>query len=68
MKVNDKSKRAVAPEPDKLTEESRFQFDCHQGLECFTRCCHGIQIMLPPYDILRLKKALNLTSEEFLSR
>ena len=53
--------------PEQLSMQSRFTFECHKGVKCFTDCCRGIDIMLTPYDILTLKKRLNLTSEEFLA-
>lgn len=53
--------------PVKLTEKSRFKFKCHPGVPCFTKCCHGINIMLTPYDIVRLKNRLQMSSEEFLA-
>ena len=55
-------------EPTQLTGKSRFTFACHKGLSCFTDCCHGMEIILAPYDILRLKKRLGMTSGEFLAR
>ncbi len=54
-------------DPVKLTPESRFQFRCHPGVSCFTQCCRGINILLTPYDVICLKKRLELTSEEFLA-
>jgi Fe-S-cluster containining protein len=51
-----------------LSLENRFQFECRPDLECFTRCCGNINIFLTPYDILRLKNALNISSGEFLTR
>ena len=53
--------------PVKLSPESRFKFSCHRGLSCFTQCCRGINIVLTPYDIIRLRRRLELTSEEFLT-
>ncbi|MBS3755363.1 MAG: YkgJ family cysteine cluster protein [Desulfobacterales bacterium] len=53
--------------PVKLSAQSRFNFRCHPGISCFTRCCRGINIMLTPYDIVRLKNRLQMTSEEFLA-
>jgi len=50
-----------------LTPENYFQFECHQNLDCFTRCCRNITIFLTPYDILRMKKGLNMLSEDFLA-
>lgn len=45
-----------------------FRFACHPGLACFTRCCRRLELILYPYDIVRLKKRLGITSEEFLDR
>jgi len=53
--------------PEQLSMGSRFQFNCHKNVKCFTDCCRGIDIMLTPYDILTLKKKLQLSSEEFLA-
>ncbi len=54
--------------PIKLTEASRFKFRCHKGVSCFTACCSNINIVLPPYDLLRLRKRLGLTTEEFINQ
>lgn len=54
-------------EPKRLGLDSTFQFKCHQKVKCFTKCCRGINIILTPYDIIRLKNRLGLSSEEFLS-
>ncbi|MBF0203207.1 MAG: YkgJ family cysteine cluster protein, partial [Desulfamplus sp.] len=40
---------------------------CHKGVKCFTKCCRGIDIMLTPYDILTMRKHLDISSEEFLA-
>lgn len=55
-------------DPTQLTTESRFRFRCHKDIKCFTHCCSNIDIMLTPYDVLRLKKRLGLHSEEFLEK
>jgi len=47
---------------------NRFRFLCHKDMECFTRCCAALTLVLMPYDILRLKTRLGLSSEEFLTR
>lgn len=54
--------------PTKLTLESRIKFRCHPGVSCFTACCGNINIILTPYDILRLRRATNLPADEFLLR
>ena len=53
--------------PEQLSLSSRFKFDCHKGVKCFTDCCRGINIMLTPYDILIMRKKLEISSEEFLA-
>ncbi|MEK7817610.1 MAG: YkgJ family cysteine cluster protein [Actinomycetota bacterium] len=53
-------------EPVMLKPESRLKFRCHPGIECYTRCCSNIDILLTPYDIIRLKNRLETTSEDFL--
>ena len=52
--------------PEKLSLNTRFKFRCHKGIKCFTKCCSNIDILLTPYDIIRMKKRLGITSGEFL--
>jgi uncharacterized protein len=49
-----------------LLGDGIFEFACHSGVSCFTRCCHNADMYLYPYDILRLKQRLGMTSEAFL--
>ncbi|HYA39672.1 MAG TPA: YkgJ family cysteine cluster protein [Syntrophobacteraceae bacterium] len=51
-----------------LSEDSLFNFACHDALPCFTQCCKDVNIYLTPYDALRLRHALRIESSEFLSR
>ena len=53
--------------PVKLNLDSNFSFACKKELECFTKCCRDINIILTPYDIIRMKNRLDLTSEKFLA-
>lgn len=54
-------------DPVRLTFDSRFKFKCHPGVSCFTECCRGINIILTPYDVIRLKTRLDLPSDQFLA-
>ncbi len=54
--------------PTKYTLDSNIKFRCHPGVSCFTACCGNIDIILTPFDILRLRRLLNLSSDEFLLR
>ncbi|MCS7150582.1 MAG: YkgJ family cysteine cluster protein [Caldimicrobium sp.] len=51
-----------------LTLEDELRFACYKGIVCFNRCCYDVQLVLSPYDFLRLKRALGTTTEEFLER
>jgi len=55
-------------DPTQLTLKSEFKFRCHKGIPCFTKCCGNINILLTPYDIIRMKKRLGISSEEFLEK
>ena len=54
--------------PELLTDDTTIQFDCHPGVSCFNICCKAADVTLAPYDILRLKKRLGMTSSEFLDK
>ena len=57
--------------PEQFTQiaaTQRFCFACHPGVACFTECCRELDLALTPYDVLRLKRNLGLSSSEFLSR
>ena len=45
-----------------------FTFACHPGVACFTECCRELDLALTPYDALRLKRSLGLSSGQFLER
>lgn len=54
-------------EPVRLSLDTKFKFRCHKGIGCFTKCCSNIEIMLTPYDIVRLKNRMGISSGEFLA-
>ena len=39
-----------------------FCFACQKERPCFTTCCANLKLVLTPYDILRLKTRLQLTT------
>lgn len=55
-------------EPKRLDLDTKFKFRCHKEVKCFTKCCGNIDIMLTPYDVLRMKKSLGMSSEEFIDK
>ncbi|MHB1362068.1 MAG: YkgJ family cysteine cluster protein [Thermoleophilia bacterium] len=54
--------------PTKFELHSKIKFRCHKDIACFTRCCRNIDILLTPYDIVRMKQRLELSSKEVLTR
>ena len=51
-----------------LHPKETFRFSCHPGIACFNACCRDLNQYLTPYDILRLKNQLGLSSQQFLRR
>ncbi len=54
--------------PTKFELDSEFKFRCHPACACFTRCCRNIETLLTPYDVIRMKQRLGLSSTEFLKK
>jgi len=52
----------------RMEREHLFKFSCNPGVSCFTRCCQDITIVLTPFDVLRLKNGLEISSSEFLEK
>jgi len=53
---------------DRLSPDDPIVFRCDRGLDCFNSCCRDVSIVLTPYDVLRMKRALGMDSGEFLQR
>ena len=54
--------------PTQYDGDHVIQFRCHKDIECFNACCKNIDIALTPYDIIRLKNRLGISSSEFLKQ
>lgn len=68
MTENSASPESIIRDYPRLTLEDSFSFQCCQSLECFTRCCNDVTIVLTPYDVIRMKQALHVDSSEFLEK
>jgi hypothetical protein len=55
-------------EHERMDLNDRFSFACRKELACFGSCCMKRDLCLTPYDVLRLKQALGLHSDDFLSQ
>jgi Fe-S-cluster containining protein len=58
----------ILKDAPRLGPDDKFKFACHPGVSCFNKCCGDVNIFLSPFDVLRLKKRLGITSSEFLER
>jgi len=52
----------------RLDKDEPFEFKCHENLSCFNLCCRNLNLFLYPYDVLRLRKNLNLSSDVFIDQ
>lgn len=64
--MNEKAPESLRHEKRKMDPEQIFRFRCGPGVPCYTQCCRDVTIALTPYDVLRLKNALGMTSQDFL--
>ncbi|QER41798.1 YkgJ family cysteine cluster protein [Thermodesulfobacterium sp. TA1] len=55
-------------DPKDFSREDQIKFNCYKGIVCFNRCCYDVKLVLTPYDFLRLRRALNLSVEEFVEK
>ena len=46
--------------------DQSFNFSCHPLVSCFTVCCKKVDMILYPYDVIRLKNKLGIDSEVFV--
>lgn len=52
--------------PEELKLDDSFAFRCYPGIECFNDCCMNIDIILTPYDILRLARHFGISTTQFI--
>lgn len=52
--------------PTMVADSHVIEFSCHKGIGCWNACCSNIDISLTPYDVLRMKTRLGISSTEFL--
>lgn len=56
------------PQMERMDADFTFQFDCSPEVPCFTQCCSDVTIVLTPYDLLRIKNSLGMSSDDFLDQ
>ena len=63
-----RSDRLEALSGQRIRRGDRFRFRCHPSIGCFNRCCRNLNLFLYPYDVVRLKHSLDMTSDQFIDR
>jgi Fe-S-cluster containining protein len=51
-----------------ISKKQTFYFHCAPEVPCFNECCRDLDQFLYPYDVLRLKNRLQITSSQFLEQ
>jgi hypothetical protein len=64
----DNLKQTILDDYPRLAKHDVFRFACHPGVPCYNDCCGDVNIFLTPYDIIRLKNHLGISSGEFLQK
>jgi hypothetical protein len=48
---------------EELQQGQDFRFACHPGVSCFGACCSALDLMLTPYDAMRLRRSTSQSSK-----
>lgn len=64
--IDEKKQGSIAGR--KLAEGEQFSFRCHTALACFNQCCRNLNLFLYPYDVLRLSRHLEISTDQFIER
>lgn len=68
LEVFDAVRSSFPVQPTRLDINDSFFFHCHKGVSCWNQCCHGADITLTPFDIIRLSRHFAQTPVEFLGQ
>jgi Fe-S-cluster containining protein len=66
MNSDQPDKPAALDLDSRLSLNDAFRFACGPHVSCFTECCGKLELLLTPYDLLRLRKRSGISSGEFL--
>ncbi len=59
---------AYVDELPRIGPGERFRFRCHPGVACFNACCADLDLVLSPYDVLRLRRSLTISGDRFIQQ
>jgi Fe-S-cluster containining protein len=49
-------------------EGGEFSFACHSKVSCFTECCRQLNLLMTPYDVVRLKNSLGIDADALIEQ
>lgn len=52
----------------RLSPGATFRFRCHREVACFNACCSDLDLVLSPYDVLRLRRSLGISGDPLIQR
>jgi len=55
-------------EPVQLHAGDSLRFRCRKGIACFNKCCANIDILLTPWDIVRMARHFGISSREAIDQ
>jgi len=50
----------------RINNQDVFYFRCAPDVSCFNLCCRNLNLFLYPYDVIRLKNHLKISSSQFI--
>lgn len=59
---------AYVDELPRIAPGERFHFRCHPEVSCFNACCAQLDLVLSPYDVLRLRRSLRISGDRFIQQ
>ncbi len=65
MHHDDETRDFLSKLPE-LKKGEKYRFKCYPGISCFNECCSDLNMVLTPYDLLRMRKNLGLSSTEVI--
>lgn len=54
--------------PVQLWDRDKFRFRCHKGIACFNKCCENADVVLTPWDIVRMARWFGVDTREAIDR
>lgn len=63
--TTDQTKEFLDSLPE-LEKGQSYCFKCYPGISCFNECCGDLNLVMTPYDVLRLRRNLGMLSRDFL--